>query len=235
MAKQRQTYQADYKPAGVIQRQYHISQATLRRWADNGTVQCVRYGTKGKRLYNMSDLCDHLGVQTEEKNQQKTETIIYARVSSVYQKEDLQRQIKDLQTAYPQHTVLSDIGSGLNFTRKGLLTLLERVLRGVVQEVVVMHKDRLCRYGVELLEFIFKKAGTRFVVHGQDAEPNDTRELADDLLAITTVFVARHNGKRSATNRRRRKRAREAEGDQANQESHESHQDSNISHQNARC
>jgi len=184
----------------------------------------------------MFDLCDHLGVdrELEEKDEHKTENIIYARVSSVHQQEDLQRQIQDLRTAYPNHTVLSDVGSGLNFKRKGLQTLLERVLRGVVQEVVVMHKDRLCRYGVELLEFVFKETGTKFVVHGQDEEANDTRELADDLLAITTVFVARHNGRRSAANRRRRKRAQELEegGDQGGQEKH---QDPSISHKRARC
>ena len=67
-------------------------------------------------------------------------------------KEDLQRQIQDLQEAYPQHIVLSDVGSGLNLKRKGPLSLLERVLLGVVQEVVVLHKDRLCRYGTELME-----------------------------------------------------------------------------------
>ena len=112
----------------------------------------------------------------------------------------MQRQIDDMQQAYPNHTVIADVGSGLNFQRKGLQTLLERVHKGVVDEVVVRHKDRLCRYGLELVEWIMEKAGTRLVVlcTPDDEKDNSTRELADDLLAITTVFVARHNGRRSA-------------------------------------
>ena len=71
-----------------------------------------------------------------------------------------------------------------------------------------MHKDRLCRYGTELVEFIFKKTGTRLLVYGQH-ETTNTQELADDLLAITTVFVARNNGQRSAANRKRRRQQKQ--------------------------
>lgn len=72
----------------------------------------------------------------------------------------------------------------------------------MVKEVVVMHKDRLCRYGTELVDFMSKKTGTRILVCGQH-ETTSTQELADDLLAIATVFVARNNGQRSAANRKR--------------------------------
>lgn len=131
---------------------------------------------------------DDSGTATAEK-----ESIVYARVSSAHQKADLARQIADLRREHPSHRLVSDVGSGLNFKRRGLLAVLERVLAGVVDEVVVMHRDRLARYGVELLEFVFKEAGTRLVVLGLDGtdESSETRELADDLLAITTVFVAR--------------------------------------------
>ena len=103
------------------------------------------------------------------------------------------------------HDVIRDVGSGLNFKRPGLQALLEQVHRGTVSEVVVRHKDRLCRYRLELLEWIFKKAGTKLVVLSHEQEASSTKELADDLLAITTVFVARHNGQRSTENRRKRK------------------------------
>jgi predicted site-specific integrase-resolvase len=201
--------QPTYQPACLVRKQFEVSISTLRRWAEKGVVRFVRCGINGKRLYHIADLHRHLGVTEEESDQEErqTEKIIYTRVSSSRQKEDLQRQIQDLQTAFPEHSVISDIGSGLNFKRKGLSSLLDRVLQGLVKEVVVMHKDMLCRYRSELMEFVFKKAGTRFVVHGQDPESNNTRELADDLLAITIVFVARHNGQHSAANRRRRKRA----------------------------
>ena len=91
--------------------------------------------------------------------------------------------------------------------RKGFKTLLDAVVDGLVEEVVVMHRDRLCRFGADLLDSIFAKTGTKLVVHcSPDGPEDDSRELADDLLAVTTVFVARHNGRRSADNRRRRSR-----------------------------
>ena len=196
-----------YQTGASIQKKYEVSGATLRRWADSGILRYVRYGGKGMRLYHIDDLQKHLGTSEEVSDARKTKKIIYARVSSAHQKADLQRQIQDLWAEFPDHEVISDVGSGLNFKRRGLATLLEQVNEGLVQEIVVMHKDRLCRYGYELLEFIFKKAGTKCVVHDKNSTtPNAERELADDLLAITTVFVARHNGQRSAENRRRRKR-----------------------------
>ena len=75
---------------------------------------------------------------------------IYARVSSAKQKGDLDRQIQDLQEAYPGHIVIRDIASGVNFKRKGLQTILEHVLSGLVNEVVVMRRDRLARIGADL-------------------------------------------------------------------------------------
>jgi hypothetical protein len=86
-----------------------------------------------------------------------------------------------------------------------LRSILERVHGGTVEEVVVMHRDRLCRYGQELIDFIFTHSKTRLVVHGKIVGEDSTRELADDLLAITTIFVARHNGQRSAANKRKRR------------------------------
>lgn len=155
--------------------------------------------------------------QKEEKQK-----IIYARVSSANtakQSEDLERQVQELKQAYPQHYVIKDVGSGLNFHRPGFKTLLERVYKGTIQEVVVMHKDRLCRFGIELVDFIFAKAGVKLLVHSKSqsteeetGEQQHTKELADDLMSIVTVFVASHNGRRSAENKRRRiKQQKEAE------------------------
>jgi putative resolvase len=129
---------------------------------------------------------------------------IYARVSSDKQRGDLERQIEDLQKAFPGHQLFQDIGSGVNFQRHGLHTLLERVLSGMVSEVVVMHRDRLARIGYDLLEFIFATVGTKLVVHCKDDGSNND-DLADDLLAITTHLVASYNGRRAADNRKRRR------------------------------
>ena len=145
---------AEFISAAQIQQQYAVSSSTLRRWDSEGIVRTVR--TPGNfRFYSSADVHRMFGRQEEQgeaKQQQEKTKIIYARVSSNHQKEDLQRQIHDLQAAYPDHELISDIGSGLNYHRKGFQRLLERVHEGAVDEVVVAHKDRLCRYGIELLE-----------------------------------------------------------------------------------
>jgi len=199
-----------FVPARVIQKRYAIHERTLRNWADGGKLRHVRYhGDEGRRLYDYAHVRELLG--DVEPTAAPEQCIVYARVSSAHQKEDLDRQCADLKQAFPTHELVCDIGSGLNFNRKGFKAILERSLSGMVKEVVVMHKDRLCRFGAELVEFILARSGTKLVVHGKEAGTNDTSELADDLLAVTTVFVARHNGLRSGANRRRRAESRQAE------------------------
>jgi putative resolvase len=186
-----------------ITSQFELSAATLRHWARDDKIEAIRTSERGRRLYNIDSVRAHLGI-TKPQEEERIR-VIYARVSSSHQKEDLQRQISDLQCRYPGYEVIQDVASGLNFRRKGLQTLLGRVIKGMVSEVVVTYKDRLCRYGIELLEFIFEKFGTKLLVYSGSETISETRELADDLLAITTVFVARHNGRRSQANRRKRK------------------------------
>jgi putative resolvase len=79
---------------------------------------------------------------------------------------------------YPGHTVVSDVGSGLNFKRKGLLSLLEQSERGLVQEIVVASKDRLCRFGFDLLAWIFERHGVKLVVLQQVSRGRNGRGCA---------------------------------------------------------
>ena len=141
----------------------------------------------------------------------KKEEIVYARVSSAKQAGDLQRQKELLCQKYPNHQLIFDIGSGLNWKRKGFRRLMDKVLSGEVGEIVVTRRDRLCRFGLELLEFIFKRFKTKFLVLGSEFQTIDAdgghdvqAELAEDLLAIVTVFVAKTNGMRSAAQTRQR-------------------------------
>src|SRR4051812_50217104 len=117
--------------------------------------------------------------QTRQKPTQKVK-VCYARVSSDHQQGDLERQIADLRQHFPGHEIISDIGSGLNWKRRGFAAILERVHAGAVDEVVVTRKDRLCRFGIELVEWIFEKNGTQLVVLGSDvsAGNSEARELA---------------------------------------------------------
>jgi len=144
------------------------------------------------------------GPSTEEK-----EKIIYSRVSSAHQKEDLERQVRDLTDAYPGHRIIRDIGSGLNFNRKGLQTLLELIINRRVQQIVVAHKDRLCRFGFDLFDFLCRSFEVRLVVHYRE-ETSSEQELSEDLLAIINFFVAKNNGRRAGQHRKRR---REQHGD----------------------
>ena len=132
-------------------------------------------------------------------------TVCYARVSSSHQKEDLERQVNLLASKYPSARIIKDVGSGINWKRQGINTLLELIHQGVVGEVVVTFKDRLCRFGSELLEWIFQKNDVKLMVLNSTCDTtNPTGELAEDLLAITTVFVARNNGIRSGKFKRER-------------------------------
>ena len=134
---------SQYQSLKTLQTQFDISASTLRQWVVDGKIEAVRTSGSGRRLYNVDSVRAYFGIKEPEKKEQNR--FIYARVSSSHQKEDLQRQIQDLQNQYPHHELIQDVGSGLNFRRKGLQTLLERVIQGLVSEIVVAYKDRLCR------------------------------------------------------------------------------------------
>jgi predicted site-specific integrase-resolvase len=101
-------------------------------------------------------------------------------------KDDLNSQIEHLKTRYPNHELIEDIGSGLNFKRKGFNTLLERVLSGNVSEIVVAHRDRLCQFGFELVEPIANKYNCNIVVL-DESQLSPQNELVNDLLWIIHV------------------------------------------------
>lgn len=135
----------------------------------------------------------------------KRKGVIYGRVSSCKQKEDLERQVNYLKELYPEYEVIKDIASGLNFERKGLNKLLEECTQGNISTVVVTHKDRLARYGCELIFWIFEKFNVEVIIHDSDPGIEGQEELSDDIISIITVFTARYYGSRSAQNKRRRK------------------------------
>ena len=191
-----------------IKKQFDITSGTLRQWSEDGKIKCIRANPGirgGQRRYNIADIKKILGLE-ECIIREDRKTICYARVSSNHQKEDLERQIKLLKETYPKAINIRDIGSGLNWKRPGFRSLLEQVHSGDVKEVVVTYRDRMCRFGYELVEWIFQKANVKLVVLDKTFDIKDaSRELSDDLLAITTVFVAKNNGLRAANYKRQRK------------------------------
>ena len=165
---------------------YNVSEQALRSWAIQGKIKY--FTTKGgHRRYSISD---------QECKQEPTEKIVYARVSSKKQQGDLDRQIKFLQTKYPKHKIISDIGSGINFKRKGFKRILEGIFKGIIKEVVVSKRDRFTRFGFELFEWIFKEHNALLLSDSTSPEKSSEEELSEDLMAIITVFSSRYYGRR---------------------------------------
>lgn len=161
---------------------------TLRRWEKTGIIKAIRTPS-GQRRY---DITSYQGLQTTGRERA---TITYARVSSRGQKADLDRQISVLKSLYPDSELITDIGSGLNFKRPGLRTVLERVRQGDVGFVVVAHKDRLARFGFDLIKWWCEQDNTEILVLNQD-NLSPEREMVEDILAIVHVFSCRLYGLR---------------------------------------
>ena len=133
---------------------------TLRKYADNGTIPHYR-GPNGDRYFDVSGLVGGGAA-----------TICYARVSTFKQKSDLDRQAAFLAERYPGAEAVRDIGSGLNFKRKGLRSLLERAMRGERLTVIITYRDRLARFGFDLIEWTIQRSGGQVVVlHQIDTSP----------------------------------------------------------------
>ncbi len=124
-------------------------------------------------------------------------SFIYARVSSHDQKADLDRQIQKLQTVSPESHVVSDIRSGMKFNRKGFIELLELVEKDKVSAIYITHKDRLARFGFDLVEKVCNIHGTEIVETDGDEILSANEELTKDLISIITSFSARLYGLRS--------------------------------------
>ena len=170
-----------------------LSPNTLRKYADNGTIKAQRIGN-GQRLFDVSDL---LAIKRPESNGKSV--VCYCRVSSAKQKDDLARQVVFMREQYQNAEIIKDIGSGLNFKRKGLQTILQRLLQGDKFTLIVAHRDRLCRFGFELIEFLFEQNGGEIMVLDKtDVSPQ--QELTEDLLAILHDFSCRMHGLRRYTN-----------------------------------
>lgn len=163
---------------------------TLRRWADSGKIAHIKTAA-GQRKY---DVQGYLG------NSRQTETVCYCRVSSPKQKDDLQRQVAFMREKFPEAEIIKDIGSGISFKRKGLRSILERAMRGDKLKVISAHRDRLCRFGFDLVKWIIEKdGGELLVLHQNDLSPE--QELTQDLLSILHVFSCRMHGLRSYKNK----------------------------------
>lgn len=121
--------------------------------------------------------------------------VLYARVSSRAQQPDLNRQVAALSSLYPNAEIVSEVGGGLNFRRKKLLALLERVFKGDVRMVVVAHKDRLARFGFDLFRWLCEQNRCELVVLNETSLSPE-REMVEDIASILHCFSSRLYGLR---------------------------------------
>lgn len=171
---------------------------TLREWDKKGILKPHHVAPTGYRYYSQEQLNHFLGIQNKKQPDKKI--IGYCRVSSHKQKDDLERQVQDVKTymyakGY-QFELITDIGSGLNYNKKGLNRLMDMVTNAEVDKIVVLYKDRLIRFGYELIENLCTKFGTTIEII-DSTEKTEEQELVEDLIQIVTVFSCHLQGKRA--------------------------------------
>lgn len=195
---------------GEAARLLGTSPGTLRKWEMSGEITPARKSKGGTRYYAVEDLA---GLNTSE-----LPTLAYARVSSHDQKADLDRQHAMLEAYCAakgwRSEVIRDLGSGMNYNKKGLKTLLEAILRRTTKRLVLTHKDRLLRFGAELVFTLCELQGVEVVIIHKGDQPTFEEEPAQDVLEIITVFSARLYGSRSKKHKNMMKALEDAAGTQ---------------------
>jgi putative resolvase len=180
-----------------------VSVDTLRRGEAAGKIKVERT-PGGHRRYDVDQL---RGIaRNRPPDPSKRLTIGYARVSSHDQKEDLKRQAAVLSEFCTRqgwvHEVIEDLGSGMNYSKRGLRLLIKRICSGEVGRLVVTHKDRLLRFGSELVFALCEQFGTEVVIINRSEDSSYEEDLEQDVLEIITVFSARLYGSRSHKNKK---------------------------------
>jgi len=184
--------QSDYIHIREAKQLLGVSTQTLYNWDKQNKIRTSRLPS-GARLYHKEDIFNIIGIPIASKQKKQ---IIYCRVSSKKQMDDLERQTNILQSQFPNHILVTDVGSGINWKRKGLQTILESAMSGELEEVVVAHRDRLCRFAFELLQFIFESCEAKLIVLDSEDGKSSEQELAEDILSIIHVYSCRSMGKR---------------------------------------
>ena len=182
---------------GQFAKKINKTQQTLRNWDKSGKLKPEIVDPQtGYRYYTEKQLKEFYGEAT---NKERI-VIGYCRVSSAKQKEALERQVENVRTyllskGY-QFKIITDIGSGINYDKKGLNQLIQMILQDEVSKVVVLYKDRLVRFGFELIENIceFKSVEIEVI---DSTERTEEEEVVEDLIQIITVFSCRLQGKRA--------------------------------------
>lgn len=173
-----------------------VTAQTLRNWDKEGKLKPSYVKSNGYRYYSEDSI---LSYTQERKTKKNLNVIGYARVSSKKQSDDLERQVNNLKkyldSKYSDYEIITDIGSGINYTKPGLKKLIEKINKKEVDLIVVLYKDRLLRFGFELVEYFAELNNVKIEVLDK-IDKNQDQELVEDLVQIITVFSCEIQGKR---------------------------------------
>jgi hypothetical protein len=193
-----------YVRSKIASEKLGISLVTLREWDKTGKIETIR--TAGnQRLYNVNKYLkeqkkESIKEETENESEEENEgkKICYIRVSTAGQKDDLERQKKYMKKKYPEYEIIEDIGSGINFNRRGLRKIIKLAIGGKIKKLVVAHKDRLTRFGFELIEDLIKEYSDGIIIldDNKNKEKDPKEEIVEDVLQILNVYTAKMNGLR---------------------------------------
>lgn len=165
-----------------------VSVSSLRRWENEGRLKAIRT-PGGQRRYLLEE------VEKAASVARTVITVCYARVSTHSQRDDLERQLEFLRSRFPEAEYISEVGSGLNFRRRKFLAILDRILAGDIQRLVVAHPDRLVRFGFELVKWLCERTKCELVVLNE-RKLSPEQELMADMLSIVHCFSSRLYGLR---------------------------------------
>jgi putative resolvase len=176
---------------------------TLQRWDNEGIYKPVKYTPKGRKQYSHEQYLEFINNQSSIVDEKQT--IIYCRVSSFNQKDDLKSQISFIEEYCLNNQihideVYSDIGSGLNYKRKNFIKLVNEITKNKIKKLIIAHKDRLVRFGFELIEELCIENNVELIVIN-DEKVSPQEEMVNDLMSIIHVFSSRLYGLRTYKNK----------------------------------
>lgn len=178
-----------------------VSRDTLRRWEAAGRITVERTPS-GHRRYDLAQLRELVPHQSKSDRI----TIAYARVSHHSQKQNLKEQINHLQSFCTDHgwdfELIQDLGSGVNYHKSGLRRLIQRICDGNVGRLVMTNRDRLLRFGVDLVFALCENFQTEVVIMNVNSLEDFEDDIAEDILEIITIFSARLYGTHNVKNQR---------------------------------
>ena len=183
-----------------------LSSMTLLKLERENKIEIIKT-IGGHRKYNVQKYIDDNKKESEPLKEikiinNKKINICYIRVSTVGQKSDLEHQREYMMKKYNKYEIIEDIGSGINFNRKGLRKIIKLGIEGKINKLVVAYKDRLTRFGFDLIEDLLKEYSNCDILVENDKEDKEPKEeLVDDVLQILNVYTAKMNGLRKYKNK----------------------------------